>query len=434
MKKGIKKTKNCHFFFLTYVLVCIVGVLYVTLQNLYSIRKVVDSTRHIEEVKLRHLSETEINKRLDNSVKKKLKQDKGQLEKNEEIDIKKNRQDAYEYADKIYRDEEYKEEYNEEYYINYERPKFLKDRNIECPYTYGKIFVGTYGKTNYELIGNRENPLVIYFHGLGGDKDCFSKMDEYLLENNYQILKYDLYGHGLSECPKYSSNVYDLNFFLTQIDELVSYLNLQNKEFYLIGGSMGCLIAAAFAKKYINQVKKMVFLSPVGMLGRKPLSLKVKSGLLSMINSCFCVMSPFCFPKCCMKHCIPRNNFEIVYDRLMWNAFAKKNLSDCIYGCIKNMPMWSSHDIFIEIGKKNIPTLIFCGEKDDLYDADVYKNLNTYFTNSYMIVFKGENHYIGPSRISDITLCVAIFSTLPNDVDLKSDDIYFPVDKHGCTT
>ncbi|KNG78600.1 hypothetical protein PFMG_04422, partial [Plasmodium falciparum IGH-CR14] len=89
--------------------------------------------------------------------------------------------------------------------------------------------------------------------------------------------------------------------------------------------------------------------------------------------------------------------------------------------------------IFIK-GKKNIPTLIFCGEKDDLYDDDVYKNLNTYFTNSHIIVFKGENHYIIPSRTSDIILCIAIFTTFPNDVNLKSDDIYFPVDKNGCTT
>ncbi|SOV73823.1 alpha/beta hydrolase, putative [Plasmodium sp. gorilla clade G3] len=430
MKKGMKKSNNCHFVFLTYILVCIVGVLYVILQNLYSTRKVVYRPPHIKEITLRYLSETEINKRSYNSLKKKLKQVKGELEKNKEIDIKKNSEDAYEGADKIYRDKEY----NEEYYIKYETPKFLKDRNIDCPYKYGKVFVGTYGITNYELIGNRDNPLVIYFHGLGGDKDCFSKMDEYLLENNYQILKYDLYGHGLSECPKYSSNVYDLKFFMTQIEELVCYLNLQNKEFYLIGGSMGCLIAAAFAQKYINQVKKIVFLSPVGMLGRKPLSLKIKNGLLSIINSCSCVMSPFCFPKCCMKYFIPRNDYEVVYNILMWNAFAKKNLTDCIYGCLNNMPMWSSHDIFIEIGKKNIPTLIFCGEEDDLYDADVYKNLKTYFTNSHIIVFKGENHYIVPSRSSDIILCVAFFSTFRNDVDLKSDDIYFPVDQNGCST
>lgn len=193
-------------------------------------------------------------------------------------------------------------------------------------------------------------------------------MQNILIKYKFQVLNFDLYGHGLSACPKYNhkKKTYGIDFFLYQIEELLNHLKLQDKDFYLIGFSMGCVIAICFAKKYIKQVKKIILISPVGVLEKKPFPLKILKLFPCLINlSSFFMLPCFFSKRKFKKKGDAQNDAEnFMYNRFMWQAFVKKNISHSILGCINNLKMWSAHEIFKDVGLHEIQVLFLCGEND----------------------------------------------------------------------
>lgn len=102
-----------------------------------------------------------------------------------------------------------------ENFIIYKVPKYLKKKNIKCPFVYRKVFFGKYGIINYDIKGNITDTLVITFHGLNGSNLTFLEMQNILIKYKFQVLNFDLYGHGLSACPKYNhkKKTYGIDFF-----------------------------------------------------------------------------------------------------------------------------------------------------------------------------------------------------------------------------
>ncbi|CAA9990242.1 alpha/beta hydrolase, putative [Plasmodium knowlesi strain H] len=358
-------------------------------------------------------------------------------------------------------------------FVVYKVPRYLKKKNIKCPFVYRKVFFGKYGIINYDLKGNKKGTLVITFHGLNGTNLTFLDIQKTLVKYKYQVLNFDLYGHGLSACPKYNhrKKTYGINFFLTQTEELLTHLKLLHKDFYLIGFSMGCVIAISFAKKYIKQVKKIILISPVGILEKKPFALKVLKLFPFLINISSFFMLP-CFiskknfkkaPKGASKKRQKSGNKEdpqcdtndaykdatdksleqdtqddsdndtsdYLYNRIMWQAFVKKNITHSILGCINNLKMWSAHDIFKEVGLHHIPVLILCGEKDNICSVHVFKNTSKFFINCHMIIFRNASHLVLVEKSKEINSCVLTFFHFPNNADLKTVHHMFPVDTLG---
>lgn len=322
-----------------------------------------------------------------------------------------------------------------ENFIIYKVPKYLKKKNIKCPFVYRKVFFGKYGIINYDIKGNITDTLVITFHGLNGSNLTFLEMQNILIKYKFQVLNFDLYGHGLSACPKYNhkKKTYGIDFFLYQIEELLNHLKLQDKDFYLIGFSMGCVIAICFAKKYIKQVKKIILISPVGVLEKKPFPLKILKLFPCLINlSSFFMLPCFFSKRKFKKKGDAQNDAEnFMYNRFMWQAFVKKNISHSILGCINNLKMWSAHEIFKDVGLHEIQVLFLCGENDHFCKPQVFKNASTYFINCHLIIFKNASHLVLLEKSHEINLCTLTFFHMPNNVELKDFQHLFPVDSTG---
>ncbi|SCA48550.1 alpha/beta hydrolase, putative [Plasmodium ovale] len=332
---------------------------------------------------------------------------------------------------------------DEDNFIIYKVPRYLRKKNIRCPFVYRKVFYGKYGIINYDLRGNKKGTLVVTFHGLNGTNLTFLEIQNMLIKYKFQVLNFDLYGHGLSACPKYNhrKKTYGIEFFLAQTEELLSHLKLLHKDFYLIGFSMGCIIAISFAKKYINQVKKIILISPVGILEKKPLLLKIIKLFPCLINmSSFFMLPCFISKKKLQKNESSQNGApsggpggtdDYLYNRIMWQAFVKKNITHSLLGCINNLKMWSAHNIFKEVGFHHIPVLILCGEKDNICNVHVFKNTSKFFMNCHLIIFKNASHLVLVEKSKEINSCVLTFFHFPNNVDLKFFHHMFPVDKLG---
>jgi pimeloyl-ACP methyl ester carboxylesterase len=116
---------------------------------------------------------------------------------------------------------------------------------------------------HYYRTGNGSQPSMVLAHGYTDNGLCW--MDTALaMEKRYDVIMYDLRGHGLSEAP---ATGYDINDNVSDIVGLIKALKLQHP--VIIGHSLGGSIAAVVAAQYPDIPKKVVLIDPPGLL--KPL-------------------------------------------------------------------------------------------------------------------------------------------------------------------
>ena len=93
---------------------------------------------------------------------------------------------------------------------------------------------------------NNSNPTIALLHGSGLSHIVWSLTEQYLSDQNYNVLSIDLPGHGNSEGPCLKS-VEDISDWL---EKVFSHLDVKN--LYLIGHSQGCLVALEYYFKFKN--------------------------------------------------------------------------------------------------------------------------------------------------------------------------------------
>ena len=105
-----------------------------------------------------------------------------------------------------------------------------------------------------------DRPTILLLHGLGGSADRWTKIIPYL-SSKYRLLIPDIIGFGYSEKPHVE---YTVDFFIDFVKKFLDLLNVSNV--IIIGSSFGGLLALEFAIKYIHMVKKLILVSPAGMM------------------------------------------------------------------------------------------------------------------------------------------------------------------------
>lgn len=139
----------------------------------------------------------------------------------------------------------------------------------------------TFGKTRLVLYGtgtDSNRPFVVLIHGYAGSLDVFadptrSNYCETLFHEGYDVLAFDLFGHGGSDSPE---TRYSAELFAAQLAEICLLLNLR-KPFDIIAHSMGSSVAATFAYNYPDYVSRLIFICP--SIVDKPMELRLRIAL-----------------------------------------------------------------------------------------------------------------------------------------------------------
>ena len=120
-------------------------------------------------------------------------------------------------------------------------------------------------------------PTLVFIHGLSGSSSAWIPYEK-IFENKYNILTYDIRGHGMSKkYPNYKD--YEIKKFVEDLNDLISYLNIS--KFILISHSFGALIALEYIKLYGKKVTSNILLSPVSNL-KKDFSTKFLGIILKL--------------------------------------------------------------------------------------------------------------------------------------------------------
>lgn len=109
--------------------------------------------------------------------------------------------------------------------------------------------------TCYQVVG--QGQPVVLIHGVGLNKEMWGGQVVGLADT-YQVIVYDMLGHGAS--PRPPANI-DLKGYAEQLLELLDHLHLQKVT--VIGFSMGGLIARAFALHFPQRLEALVVLNSV---------------------------------------------------------------------------------------------------------------------------------------------------------------------------
>jgi len=109
--------------------------------------------------------------------------------------------------------------------------------------------------TAYQVTGKGE-PVVL-IHGVGLNKDMWGGQVVSLAEQ-YQVITYDMLGHGESAMPHADTG---LEGYAGQLLELIDHLGLARV--HVVGFSMGGLVARAFAVHYPEHLASLVILNSV---------------------------------------------------------------------------------------------------------------------------------------------------------------------------
>ncbi len=113
----------------------------------------------------------------------------------------------------------------------------------------------TYYRTNE---WKPDQTTVVFVHGVCGSSSAFWEFEK-KLDNKYNILTYDLRGHGLSKRYREYSD-YKIENFSKDLLELIEFLRI--KKFVIISHSFGTFVALDFIQKHQELITGIIFLSP----------------------------------------------------------------------------------------------------------------------------------------------------------------------------
>ena len=126
------------------------------------------------------------------------------------------------------------------------------------------------GVTEYEHSQREDSRgTVILVHGASGPMNTWDITHRFLLDQGFEVVRYNFYGRGLSDRPSVD---YDLDLYVDQLEELIDKLRLP-VQVTLVGHSFGCVVASAYATRRPERVAKLALFGPAGFpIEANPLS------------------------------------------------------------------------------------------------------------------------------------------------------------------
>ena len=219
---------------------------------------------------------------------------------------------------------------------------------------------------------------LVLIHGLGLNQDVWAWQIS-LFKKNYNILIYDLLGHGDSKDPE---NEISLTLFADQLSAIVDYLDIEKAT--LVGFSLGSMISRKFASLHPSKVEGLVLLnSPNRLLDNERSEILERAKLLREKG-----------PESTTDAAIERwfsnefqqNNPHIIQLVRNWVNSNRKEVYSKIYPIL----YYGSVDLKLVNEKK--PSLIITCDQDFSNGPDAAKEIAKNLTNSEVCILKNLRH------------------------------------------
>uniref|UniRef100_A0A0G4FM18 Serine aminopeptidase S33 domain-containing protein n=1 Tax=Chromera velia CCMP2878 TaxID=1169474 RepID=A0A0G4FM18_9ALVE len=278
------------------------------------------------------------------------------------------------------------------------------------------------GATNFVVDGQtlpKDQPpgrTIVCLHGLNANLSQYEKVAQGFVQMGFTVVRFDLFGHGLSDSPRGSS--YTPQLFMDQLDDLLSHLEVTQK-ITLIGFSMGGFISTNYAVLNPQRIDRLVLLAPAGMLKDRPKSFTC---ILDRMGYCLIPCVPMCASPCCVR----KNEFDGMFnDPNMNKEYAeqvqrrfktqlRKNLSTMMK-VGKGMPLWENYPVFRSLAAlrrdQGFRVVFLWGTHDDVVPLfECYSELWEFFDlNPPLMLYRGCKHQLLVEKAQDVFTDIAAF-------------------------
>ncbi|MBI5817087.1 MAG: alpha/beta hydrolase [Candidatus Yonathbacteria bacterium] len=217
---------------------------------------------------------------------------------------------------------------------------------------------GIYYRTN-EFHADRKT--LVFVHGLSGSSSAWVEYEK-RFEGEYNILSFDLRGHGKSMKPKNYED-YEIKKFTDDFQELIADLHLE--KFILLSHSFGTLIALDFLLTHQDKLEAAIFLSPTFFVRKRTLARAIE----------------------------PFLKFVQIFDPLPFSGKAGGHVD---YSKYKNTGDWNIPRMIADIGNTSMRVYLYCTKQS--YEFDREDALRQIVIPVLMI--HGKNDTIFPQKIS----------------------------------
>lgn len=229
----------------------------------------------------------------------------------------------------------------------------------------------------YYQFYKKEGIPLVFIHGWAGNHTKWVNQIEFF-SKNYPVIVYDLEGHGKSE----SAIDYSIRHYSATLHNLLNYLKLD--QIYLIGHSLGGIIAQQYAIDYQERIQKLILISTSMKIitsFRKKLAILLMRLLLRVsFKKYFKILFSY------------TQDPEKSPDKLALLADSVCSISrKVIRNTFAEMTSFNSTDKFSSFDK---PTLIILGEKDPIITSQMAQTLTQNIPNSNLKIIPSGYHEI----------------------------------------
>ncbi len=259
------------------------------------------------------------------------------------------------------------------------------------------------GVTHYELGGPAEGKPVVLVHGFSVPMFIWEPTFAALTGAGFRVLRYDLYGRGLSDRPPIR---YDKALFVRQLAELVDAVGIAHP-FALVGLSMGGAITAAYtAQVGRDGVERLALLDPAGLpypipTGMRLLRVPLLGELLMGPLGTRILLHGLRDDLGAEHPALPRYEANYRY-QMRYFGFRRALLST-----IRSGILWGSERDFAAVGGLGLPVLLIWGEEDEVVPFALHHRLRKLIPQAQFHAIPGARHiphYEQPEVIQPILL------------------------------
>lgn len=225
------------------------------------------------------------------------------------------------------------------------------------------------GKTRYHETGPKDGKPVLLLHGMAMSLFVWENIVPALVDAGYRVIRYDLFGRGLSAKPAID---YTQDVFEQQLLEMLDHLNV-DQPIALFGTSMGGAVVTHFTHKHPERVERLGLIAPAGMPFHVPWI--VKLGQSPTISSLFMRL----FGDTILHRSVSKSFLQPSQHPEFREEFAKQLKDPGFHGAvlssIRHMPLHEMEETYKAVGKLNIPTFLAWGKKDQIVPYSTHEKV-----------------------------------------------------------
>lgn len=225
----------------------------------------------------------------------------------------------------------------------------------------------------YEISGLRTGPKMVLIHGLFLNSDCWREQFP-AFQTEFNILRYDLRGHGRTTKPK---KRFTIRNYVDDLNSLLIHLNW-TKDLYLVGHSLGGMIALVYGIENPSNVKKMVIADSFCFISQEAIT-----DVLGRINNS--KLDDFA-KGISIRGLSPYNEDTALFvAKIVTEYMTKKD-------CLQATAASAGFNICENLETLNIPVLVLVGKKDITTPVWASEMIHEWLPQSELVIIPDAGH------------------------------------------